>query len=86
MNCPQCEQSVAADHFHIGPWVDEFDARGEPCGSYRKITIHCTHCGHFEAEQDANRFIRKTTRYTNMKDLRRLENRLGARTLEKAPA
>lgn len=86
MNCPQCEQPVAADHFHIGEWTDEFDTRGRVSGCYRRITIHCEHCGYFTAEQDGRQFIRRVTHHASPTEINRVARKLPTRTLEKVPA
>jgi hypothetical protein len=81
VNCPTCEQRVAADSHRIGPWKDDVDTRtGEILGCARTIILRCDHCGLFTCEEDARGFIRNVVHLTNRKDVRRLDKQLARRT------
>lgn len=58
MNCPQCEQKVGQDQYHIdGAWNAVRDANGMAIALQRSIHVACSHCGTFELIQDQSNAI-----------------------------
>lgn len=87
MNCPQCQQPVGHDQYHMGgAWIAVHDASGLAVAMERDIHVHCDHCGLYELKQDHTNAITSTKRVNDPRDIKRIERLIPACRMDRRVA
>lgn len=78
MDCPHCEQPIAATRFAWGPCRPQlFDRQGNALDGLQTLWLSCEHCGEFEIEFDFFRNIKAFHGpFTSDRDCRRVLSHL----------